>query len=241
MVLITTPTGTGAIATNETKTVTSTWQRFSTALITQGTTPTTFGFGVWALGNNVGAPAFTVEMWGAQLEAGSIATSPIPTFAATATRAADNYTFLLSTIPALGSEYSIYCRYSAPIINSTRFAAVLTDGSANEFVGFRVNTTQTALQMNDGGAVQVNANVGGSLVANVFGSAAARIKLNDTAFSGDGAAATVDTACTLPTVTEVRFGNGGNNVAALAEFRIQKLVIVPRAWNNAELAAKSAA
>jgi hypothetical protein len=45
----------------------------------------------------------------------------------------------------------------------------------------------------------------------------------------------------MPTVTEVRFGGTGNNVASTASFYIEKLAIVPRGWNDATLQIKSAA
>jgi hypothetical protein len=174
----------------------------------------------------------------AQLELGTVPTSPILTFGATVTRVADNYTFLLSTIPALGSEYSIYARFSTPNIANGKYAVALTDGTANEIAGFVANTT-ARLAVVDGG-VAVGAIIGPTLVANTAASAAARIKLNDCAMSVGGGAAAFDTTVTLPTVTEVRFGGTGNNVASTASFYIEKLMILPRGLSDAELAAKSA-
>jgi hypothetical protein len=48
----------------------------------------------------------------AQLEAGTSPSSIIPTAGASVTRAADNVSFSLSAIPALGSAYSLYVRGS---------------------------------------------------------------------------------------------------------------------------------
>jgi len=174
----------------------------------------------------------------AQFEANPSATSYIPTFGAGITRAADNYTFLLSTIPALGSEYSIYERFSTPVITNARYAVALTEGVGNELAGFVANTT-ARLSLVDGGSA-VGAIVGPTLVANTAASAAARIKLNDLAMSVAGGAAAFDTTATLPTPTEVRFGNIGSNAVATASFYVEKLAIVPRGWSNAELATKSA-
>jgi hypothetical protein len=175
----------------------------------------------------------------AQLESNSFATSYFPTFAAGLNRAADNYTFLLSTIPALGSAYSIYCRFSTPLITNAKHAMVVTDGTANEYAGFLANTT-ARLAVLDGG-VAVGAIVGPTLVANTAASAAARIKLNDCAMSVAGGAAAFDTSVTLPTVTEVRFGGTGNNTASTGSFYIEKLMMVPRGWSDVEIVAKSAA
>ncbi len=175
----------------------------------------------------------------AQLETGSAATSPIRTFTATATRVADNYTFLLSAIPALGSEYSLYMRFAAPLPSSGRYVYAVTDGTASEFAGINNNPTVNCVVTDGGSAVGVM--LGPTLVANTFTSAAARLKLNDCAISVAGAAVVTDTSVTLPTVTEVRFGGTGNNAASLAAYRLQKMVIVPRGWDNTTLALKSAA
>jgi hypothetical protein len=175
----------------------------------------------------------------AQLELGTAPTSLIPTLAASVTRVADNYTFLLSTIPALGSAYSIYCRFSTPVIANAKHAVAVTDGTVNEYAGFLANTT-ARLAVLDGG-VAVGAIVGPTLVANTAVSAAARIKLNDCAMSVGGGAAAFDTTVTLPTVTEVRFGGTGNNVASTGSFYIEKLAIInARGWTDAELVGKSA-
>jgi hypothetical protein len=146
----------------------------------------------------------------------------------------------LSQIPTLGTEYSIYCRFSTNnVVTATRHAVVLTDGTSNEYEGFLVNTTGR-LNVVDGGSA-VGAIVGPTLTADTLASMAARIKLNDCSMSVAGGAVAADTTVTLPTVTEARFGGIGNNVASTWQFRITKLVIVPRAWTDTELPLKSAA
>jgi hypothetical protein len=96
-----------------------------------------------------------------QLEAGASSapnvpcTSIIQTFGASVTRAADNYTFLLSSIPSLGSDYSIYCRFVAPVIDSARHVFVVTDGTTNEYAGFLINNT-ARLAVVDGGPLWGN-------------------------------------------------------------------------------------
>jgi hypothetical protein len=174
----------------------------------------------------------------AQLETGAYATSLIPTAAASVTRAADNYTFLLSAIPALGSEYSLYARWSCPNVASGLYAMNL-NGGANEISGFVANTT-ARLSVVDGG-VAVGSISQGTIVADTMLSTAARIKLNDCALSTNGAAPAFDTTVTLPTPTEVRFGNNGTNAVATASFTIAKLAIITdRGWNDATLSTKSA-
>ena len=126
--------------------------------------------------------SFYVDM--VKLETGTFSTSSIPTTSASVTRAADNPTFLLSAIPALGSDYSIYCRFATPNIASARHVFVLTDGTTNEYAGFLTNTT-ARLAVVDGGSA-VGAITGASLTANTVISLAARIKPNDCALSVGG-------------------------------------------------------
>jgi hypothetical protein len=176
----------------------------------------------------------------AQLETGALATSPYPTYAAAGVRSADNYTFLLSTIPAIGAEYSLYAWYSTAAINSSRFAAVLTDGTVNELAGFRSGASVT-FNVADGAVTQFSSASVAPAVANVFLKAAMRVKANDFAGSADGAAVLTDATGTLPTVTEIRFGGTGSNGSTITPVNIKHLVIVPRGWSNAELVTRTAA
>jgi hypothetical protein len=154
------------------------------------------------------------------------------------TRTFDLVSFLLSAIPALGSEYSLYVRFALPAIATGRYIAVLTDATTSELAGIVANTT-ARMNVVDGGVSQA-AIVGSTIVANTFISAAARFKLNDCALSVGGGAASVDISVTMPTVTTCTFDTTGALVAPTFVMRIAKLVIVPRAWSDAELAARSA-
>jgi hypothetical protein len=178
----------------------------------------------------------------AQLETGAVATSPIPTYSLTGARVADNYSFLLSTIPALAAEYSLYLRCSTPTPAAGRYPYVLTDGSINDNVGFTTAPTIT-LAMRDNN-VALAGPASGTALTNVVFASAGRIKVDDVAISTNGAAAAVDnTAPTLPTMTQVSFACGSAGGASTsATFRIARMAIVTdRGWSNAELLTKSAA
>jgi hypothetical protein len=174
----------------------------------------------------------------AQLETGTIPTSPIPTFAATATRIADWYTFLLSSIPALGAEYSIYVQFSTPIAAANRYAFAMTDGTANELVGIRPTSSTINPTVIDGGVVQVTG-FHGTVVANTPIKTAMRIKANDFATSVAGATAVADTAGTLPTLTTANLSGGTGFGNSLALYHVQQVSIVPRGLSNAELQARA--
>lgn len=177
----------------------------------------------------------TVSM--AQLETGAYATSPIPTFAASATRAVDNYSFLLSTIPALGTDYSFYGRFSTPNNNANAGPFSLTDGTANNFAQVKVVGGFLYLYVTTGGTNVVNAATSGVYVANTVESVAARIKQDDFAISRGGAAVVTDVLGALPTVTKVVFGS--NISSSTAVYLLEKMVIVTPSWNNTTLQTKS--
>ena len=218
-----------------TQAITSSWARYVIAEAT--VLNPTIGIRLATSGD-----AVDVAFW--QCENSVVArsvTSPFPTFSVTQNRLADNYTFLLSTIPPLGAEYSMYVRFAVatPALLS-QAAVALTDGTANEQSKLAFSSNTFRLQVLDGGTFTGSV-TGPAVVANTLTSAAARIKLNDFALSVNGGAVGTDVAGTLPTVTETRFGGIGTNVATSNVFRLNKLVIVTdRGWNDATLIAKGA-
>jgi len=200
----------------------------ATTLVTLGFTPT--------------AGTLTLTVSGtvsyAQLETGAVATSRIPTFGATVTRNGDKYTFLLSLIPAITTEYTIYDKWQTPVPTNGRFPFVVTDGTSNEFAGIWANASTVRLDSHVG-AVAVGTIVGPALAANTTVSSAGRFKLNDCALSVNGGAVGTDTTVTLPTVTEIRMGTAGNNATATGNFYVEEVAIFPRGFTNAELVTKA--
>jgi hypothetical protein len=237
-------TGTGNVdvtqdngATWATQTITSSWARYSIAAAT---------FANPIVGVRLATSGDAVDVAIFQHEQGSVvhATSPIPAFGLLVTRAADGPNFLLSSIPALGSEYSLYVRFvhSNTAVQNATAPFTLGDGTANE---------QSRIGLG-GGLLRLSVTVGGSSTGTMLGtatspnvpmSAAGRVKVDDCAFSMGGAAIVADTTVpSLPAVTTVLFGNIGVGTAATNCMRIQKMAIITdRGWNNATLVTKSAA
>jgi hypothetical protein len=177
----------------------------------------------------------------AQLETGAVATSPIPTFAASATRTGDLFSFQVAAIPAWTTELSMYCRFSAHLATAGHWAFCFTNGPGNDYIGFQAAGAGTLnLTGADAGGTPC-AITGPALTANVSRSAAARIKLNDCAMSVDGGAVGTDTAVTVATpLVYGCFASDSSNGLPPSNYRIQKLVVVPRGWDNATLILKSA-
>jgi hypothetical protein len=172
-----------------------------------------------------------IYVWGAQLEAGSVATSYIPTLGSTATRAEDVITAATSTYPHSATAGTVYCdgkprSLTAPVSNV--FAAwQIDDTGGNERLTFRGEAANPKFIITDGGTDRADID-GGTLVANTRVQATAAWAVNDADFSVDGAASSSDgTVSGLPTVT--RMVVGGSHLSSLQwNGFIYRLVYVPR-------------
>ena len=152
----------------------------------------------------------TVNIWGAQLEAGAVPTSYIPTTTATVTRAAD-------VAQITGSNFSSWYNQTEGTVfaegNSFGFSAsnyptfaTISDGSSN-------NRLQYGYITNNSGGYLVSS--GGSIVAELYPALSAHPRraafaavANNYAVSYNGASPTIDTAGNMPIgVNQMQIGN----------------------------------
>ena len=144
-----------------------------------------------------------VHIWGAQLETGSVATSPILTYGATATRAVDDP--LTPYVP--GSSGAVIIDY-VPLDSSSHVVASLSDGTSNER---HTVTNDGVYTVVDGGATQANPD-GGTPTVGVLNKVGFAFSANDFAVALNGAAPVTDTSGTLPTVTQLSLAGGPKRV-----------------------------
>jgi len=182
------------------------WVRYTiTATAPDTSVRTTFG--------TVTPPvAADVYIWGVQLELGAFATSYIPTTTGSVTRNAD-----VATIT--GGDFSgfwqagrggVIAAALPSVVSGTRPVVQFDDGTANEIIAVRGNTTNPELYIVDGGADQAQMDAG-TIAANTSYVFHGWWDTNDCKAKVGGGAVVADTTATIPTVTQMRIGCDGTN------------------------------
>lgn len=169
-----------------------------------------------ASGNNgrlyTGDGTSGVYIYGAQLEAGAFATSYIPTTTAAVTRNADVATITGTNFSSwwVASQGSVTANFRPSTVSGTRPIIQYDDGTANEIIALRGNTTNPELYIVDDGTPQAQIDAG-TIAANTNYRFAAGWKLNDCAASINGGNSVLDGVVTIPTVIQARLGCDGTN------------------------------
>jgi hypothetical protein len=151
-------------------------------------------------------------LWGAQLEAGTFATSYIPTTLTSLTRNAD-------VVSMTGTNFSDWYSSSSAalaavvipnIATGTRPIWQLDDTTANEIIALRGNVANPELYIVDGGTPQAQLDAGTITAGTQYGLCAA-FAANSCAVSQNGATPVTTATATMPTVTQARIGSDGSN------------------------------
>jgi hypothetical protein len=168
-----------------------------------------------------GDNASGVNLWGAQLEAKAFPTSYIPTTIATVTRSAD-------VAQMTGTNFSSwYNQNEGTVLASVRPYVIgnlsvwtISDGTIAERM-LAYSGSVFNFYVDDNSSNQVN--IGGySFTANSLNTPAAAYKLNDFAYTRNGAAITTDTTGTLPTPNRLQIMAGyiGGEIQSGTIFRL---------------------
>jgi len=158
-----------------------------------------------------GASGFLI--YGGQLEEGAFATSYIPNLATgTATRNADVATITGSNFTSFWNSVQggTSAQATPSTVSGIRPLVQFDDGTANEIIALRGNTTNPELYIVDGGAPQAQLDAG-SIAANTAYSLTGWWATDDCKARQDSGAVVTDTTATIPTVTQMRIGSDGTN------------------------------
>lgn len=196
-------TGTGTVETTidggstwVARTLTTDWQRFTTTATLANP----------SVGIRIVTSGDAVDVDGVQVETGALATSPIFTFGATATRAADTLVIPDTTPAFIGQAAGTLVADYVPTVASSAMVASLNDATANERV---LLSNDGVLTVTDGGAAQATPD-GGTPTVSVRNRIGAAYAVDDFAVSLNGGAIVADTSGTLPATTRLTLGTGLN-------------------------------
>lgn len=159
-----------------------------------------------------GDPTKGIVLYGVQQEVGLFPTSYIPTTTAAVTRNADVATITGTAFSDWwqASKGGVLVRARPGAVSGVRPWVQFDDGTANEIIALRGNTTNPELYIVDGGTPQAQIDAG-TIAANTDYSLTGWWQTDDCkARLNNGAVVTDDTA-TIPTVTQARLGSDGTN------------------------------
>jgi hypothetical protein len=175
-----------------------------------------------------------IFLWGAQLEAGAFPTSYIPTTSATVTRAADAASMTGTNFSSWyrADEGTLYAQVSAlsgrSIFSGRYYEA--NDGTNNNRIACNSGTTANAFV-----TYQDVTQFSVSPTATASNKTALAYKVNDFAFSLNGATALTDTSGNIPAVTFFAIGSNAPNAGGQANGYFKKLAYYPARLTNDEL------
>jgi hypothetical protein len=190
--------------------------------------------GVWLINTTTAGEGIYIDA--IQLETGSVATSYIPTVAATATRNAD----VISKTGVSGfigqAEGTLYAEVDVRNFQVNGRILAISDGtSTNRVTIFFTTSNSFRFIVTNGGSAQVAVN-SSTFSSGVFKVAVA-YKTNDFVLYINGAQAATDTSGSVPACSDVYLGTAEDGGTNPLNDRIRAAAIYPTRLSNAELSA----
>ena len=190
------------------------WYRLSATQVANSTTTGTIGFHL-SISNNVNyvGTGQSAYIWGAQIEAGSYATSYIPTAGSTVARAAEVCNGAGTSAEFNDSEGVLFAEISALADAELDRRLAISDGTTSNRIFFYYPNAASFVGavIVDGGVTQasINATNINQVDNNKF---AIKYKANDVSFWVNGFEIGVDTSAAMPSgISELAFDDGGGS------------------------------
>lgn len=175
------------------------------------------GYNIYATSTNnvssfAGDGTSGIYIWGAQMELGASRSSYIPTTTASLTRNADVATITGANFSSwwVASQGGVTANFRPSTVSGTRPIIQYDDGTANEIITLRGNTTNPELYIVDGGTPQAQIDAG-TIAANTDYRLTGWWATNDCKAKLNSGAIVTDKTATIPTVTQARIGSDGTN------------------------------
>lgn len=166
----------------------------------------------------------------AQLESGTVATSPVISYGSTATRLADNISLAATAYSHSATVNSGLVQFQSANVGAAAIALRWDDNTSNEVVSIGHDASAVlGLTVTDGGAAQTAPLTSGTATVNTTETLGYSWKANDFLFSDNGGTAAADTSGTLPTVTTLDLAPSGGPIL------LRKLLVVPVEKTAAEV------
>ena len=180
-----------------------------------------------------------IYIWGAQLEAGSFATSYIPTVASQVTRSADSASMTGSNFSSWyradeGTFYGEMASFGLAANNPTLFTAY--DGTPTNLMQQQFSTsgrTESFVRLNNATQADMFASV--SWVQNSFVKQSLSYKTNDFATSSSGVSVVTDTVGLVPSVNQMLIGSYPTVATSYTNGTIKRIAYYPKRLSNTEL------
>jgi len=199
-----------------------------------------------SLSNYTGNGFSGLFLWGAQLEAGSFATSYIPTVASSVTRNADAASMTGTNFSSWfnNGEGTLYgeMQRAQGAISGTNFHIVTVVNSSTGYdnyykLRFEGSSTAKAALSYTSGTAQASFTQGTQTAGNFY-KLCLGVKVNDFGFSSDNTTASTDTSGTVPLgLNQMIIGADVDGTSQIANNRIRKLAYYPIKATNAQLQA----
>lgn len=192
------------------------WYRCT--LIATSDTDTTVRCDIWPSDTvaTTGDGTSGIYVWGAQLEAGSFATSYIPTAGSQVTRAADQASIVAPNFASWYNQSEGTFVVEAATQKPTSLAATViaidaSDGGINNRHYIGVVSASAEVRTVNGGSVQ--STIIQAYSANSVEKYAYAVKANDFAFARNGSIVGTDTSGSMPTINRMFIGNAAGSAA----------------------------
>jgi hypothetical protein len=154
----------------------------------------------------------SIDFWGAQLETGAFPTSYIPTVAATVTRAADVASITGANFSSFynQTEGTMFANYAERAFSVAHQVVTVSNGTSTERISLALNASNTLDVAVISGGTDTFAGNTPTLTAQQY-QIGFGYKADNSGVSANGSAITVDSAVTLPTVSQLDIGARGSS------------------------------